>query len=125
MSVSWSKEQLERVTSEIAAHPVDSGRCARLARELLPIARELDPRARGLVIRANTAQVRYPCFGPKVPETLWWFHRVTIEVQAHCVDALTGALGTLRANYIGAHFRNDSNELWIDERDPNLEDLCL
>ncbi|MCB9760483.1 MAG: hypothetical protein H6739_11645 [Alphaproteobacteria bacterium] len=124
MSVDWPPDKAEQIDSLIDAHPVESGRCASLARSILPIAREQDADAQGVIVKANAAQTRYPCMKPRI-HGVWWFHHVTLGVEGHFVDALTGTQGTERAHYLTTHFSNAPGELRFDESDPDLEQTWL
>lgn len=123
MAVPWSPT-LARQVHELVADYAVSDPCAELSRRLLPMAREQDPDALGLVVRANTAQVRYPVVKPRGTR-LWWFYHVTVHVDQHCVDALTGASGTPDTLYFETHFDNQPGDLRFDDSDPDLEDPCL
>lgn len=92
-------------------HPVQSGRCAVAARGILPIGRERDPRS--LIWRLEPAEGRYVV--PRVKlDALWYFH-VTVETDAHCLDALTGVGGTPRASYLDEHWTHSDAILWTEE----------
>ena len=42
-----------------------------------------------------------------------WFHHFTVEVAAHCVDALTGADGTPRSAYLDKHWTETDAISWV------------
>lgn len=119
VAVAWTSAQEAEVERLLRAHPAATGRCASLARDLLPIARGRDADAHGLLIRPKPGQGRYV-----VPRagTHRWFHHVTVGVEAHCVDALTGKAGTERGQYLPRHWRHP-DALCVERSD--LEDPCL
>jgi hypothetical protein len=126
MAVMWTTAQREHVEDRLAARPLGASHwCVALAREILPIARERDIAARGLVIRPAFGLVRYPTMRSRNRAAPPWFHHVTVAVDGHGVDALTGANGTDLAAYLTTHFENTPGDLCFDERDANLEDPCL
>lgn len=104
MAVPWTAPQESRVRSLIDSHPVGSGRCRDLATAILPIARERDDAAAALKIRPMSRLMRFVV--PRVPLEEPWSYHVTTTVEAHCVDALTGAAGTERVDYLHAHFEH-------------------
>ena len=55
---------------------------------------------------------------PKLELGQRWFHHFTVEVEAHCVDALTGASGTPRSEYLDEHWLETDAISWtpISER---------
>lgn len=119
MAIPWTGPQSDRVGALIGAHPPDGGRCADLARAILPIARDLDGNAHGCVIRPLPGHGRY--VAPRVGGTMWR-HHVTVGVAAHFVDALTDVPGTPSADYPDAHWLH-ADALSIKPDD--LEDPCL
>lgn len=119
MPIRWSRVQLQQVSALIDAHPVRSGECADLARRILPVARERDAAAAGMVIRPLPDHGIYVV--PRVGGTRWR-HHVTVAAENHCVDALTGAPGTPRGDYLEQHW-SYAEELSMELDD--LEDPCL
>jgi hypothetical protein len=101
--VSWTPSQRVVVERVLREHPPASGRCAQAARTVLPHAIELDADAGALVIE--------PTEGIYVETTHEyggrpWFHHVTVDVQAHRVDAMTGVDGHPAASYVRSFFRH-------------------
>jgi len=119
MAVEWSPAQVARVEEAITQHPADSGQCADLARRIVPIGQERDPDAHALLIRPRPRRGRYVL--PRIGH-LRWQHHVTSSVEAHCVDALTGASGMERENYLEA-FLEFADDLRVERTD--LEDSWL
>lgn len=115
MSVSWNSAQLPLVEGAIAAHPAQSGRCAELARELLPIALKIDPESHVRVIRPVPGGGRFVL--PRAGHPGWRYH-VTTAVAQHLVDALTGPSGCDADRYLEIHFEYPEallNERWTME----------
>lgn len=97
----------------LARHGIQSGRCEEAAREMLPIGRERDRDARAW--RLFPREGRYVV--PKVRlERPWYFH-VTVEAEAHYVDALTGAYGTPSGQYLVEHWNEADAIRWIAEQE--------
>ena len=127
MAVSWSPARTRRIDALLKDYTLASP-CAEVARRLLPIAREHDLGSRGLIVRANAGQTRYGILRPggQAPDQdLWWHYHVTVLVEQHCVDVLTGTPGTARDGYLETHFDNHAGDLRFDESDPDLVDSCL
>ena len=90
----------------------------------MPIAAQLDATARGRLIQPD------PVLAPRarfvVPKrcrlTSRWFHHVTVEVSAHCVDVLTGSDGCEVSTYLDTHFEY-ADVLRFDDVDLSREDL--
>ncbi len=57
---------------------------------------------------------------PKLKPERPWFHHITVEVEAHLVDALTGADGTPRSSYLEQHWTETDALRWEQKEDrPN------
>lgn len=97
--IAWTSDQRARVEQVLTSYPVASGRCESVAWEILPIGRERDPSGLYVV--------------PRVELTQFWFHHFTVELDAHCVDALTGADGTPRSTYLGEHWTETDAISWV------------
>lgn len=119
MAISWTPRQLEQVVDLIEAHPARIGRCADLARRILPIARDVDPRAHGVVIRPLPGRGWF--VEPRIGGTMWR-HHVTVAAEMHVVDALTGAAGMERERYREAHWVHADD---LSFKPDDLEDPCL
>lgn len=100
----WRHDQRSRVNDAIVAHPIESGRCADLSRQIRPDALALDPGARAIAIRPQQRTMRY--VATKHPAGTRWFHHVTTHVLAHRVDALTGADGIQSGEYLSTFFEH-------------------
>lgn len=125
MPVHWSHSHRANVEHLIDTHPVTTSDCAVLGRKLLPIARQHETAAHAMVIRADTRQSRFACIKPRHPDVKrHWYHHVTIAVDGHGVDALSGADGTPLEDYLHEHFVN-VRDLWLDDTDPDLQDPLL
>lgn len=97
MSIDWSEIQRTAVEGALSRYPAESHECREAARLLLPIARERDAGARAWRLRPREGRYIVPM---RSVGRDWFFH-VTVETEAHCVDALTGVAGTPRAAYAG------------------------
>ncbi len=111
MSIEWTPGQRERVQALLTKHPVPSARCEAAARGILPIGRERDGTAQ--IWRLDPAEGRYVV--PRVRLKFPWFYHLTVETEAHCVDALTGVDGTSRATYLDEHWTEVDAILWNAE----------
>jgi hypothetical protein len=124
VAVDWKPEERARVEQAIARNPVDSGRCAVLARRVLSIGLERDPSSCARHIRPRTA-ARYVV--PKLDPSPRWGSHTYAEVHAHGVDALTGAPGTAAAAYLEQHWKYAEllvvEEVDADKIDPGLQEL--
>lgn len=106
MTIGWSPEARRAVAAALAKHPVRSGRCADAAREVLPFALQHDPVAQPNLVRPGPKAPRASYVLPRgVLPTPRWTHHVTVGVEAHCVDSLTGPDGTAREGYLTEHFQ--------------------
>ncbi|MBP8809740.1 MAG: hypothetical protein KBG48_08090 [Kofleriaceae bacterium] len=108
MAIAWTVEQRVRVQRVLRECPVDSGRCEQAASRICPIARERDPSATRW--RMTPAEGRFVL--PAEPEVGRWYFHVTVEAEAHCVDALTGPGGTMRSEYLERHWRHGDAIRW-------------
>lgn len=123
MSIDWTDTERLRVEQGIADHPIDSGRCAALARVVHGVAKPRDPDVRGVQIRP-----RMPArwLVPKHPHVPYWFSHTLVETQEHDVDALTGPDGHRADAYLETywhfHARIDARTVDLATIDPGIED---
>lgn len=96
--IRWKPDQKRRVATVLRSHPRTSDRCARAAEAILPIALEVDGAAHARVIEPEGAVYVQP-----KDLDVRWFHHVTVSVDTHHVDALTGPPGHDQATYL-EHF---------------------
>jgi hypothetical protein len=102
------------VERALGENPIESARCAEAARAVLPIARERSEGAEAVVILPRVGRFVVP---RNVTPTPRWFHHVSVIVEAHHVDALTGPDGCPAPEYLARHFlyptylREDSVDL--------------
>lgn len=101
MAVKWTKSQRESVQRVLSRHPVQSNRCEDAARSIVTISRQRDPDAQ--VWRLFPVEGIYVVPRVKVGPPYWREH-FTVEVEAHCVDALTKVDGCSRASYLDEHW---------------------
>jgi hypothetical protein len=113
MAIAWSTDQRSRVDRVLATYPVASGRCESAAWEILPIGHERDSLAQ--VWKLIPTEGKYVV--PKVGQELFWHHHFTVEVDAHCVDALTSADGAPRVTYLEDHWLDADAISWVAERE--------
>lgn len=102
MATEWTPEERAAVDAAMAAFPVESGKCAALARVVFAEGRRRDAETKGLQIRPKSA-ARYIL--PKTPRVAFWHSHTYVETHAHAVDALTGTSGCEAASYLGEHWR--------------------
>ena len=100
--VPWTEADRRRVEEALARHPIESGRCATAAGEVLPLARGLDRDSRLLKLLPRGAARYVVCKRDGVP---YFRHPVLVEVSTYDVDALTGADGIAAADYLEAHWQ--------------------
>lgn len=92
--------------------PVASGHCDRAAVRIEVIARERDPAAKRW--RITPIEGRFVL--AKHPDARGWYFHDTVEVDAHCVDALTGVDGVARTAYEGHCWEDPSALAWQELR---------
>lgn len=101
VGLDWSTTEQGEIERGIGRHPVESGRCAALARVVHVIAQPRDPDVSGLqVLPKSAARFVVPKHDPK-PR---WGSHTLVETRRHCVDALTGASGTIAEMYLSDHW---------------------
>jgi hypothetical protein len=112
--IAWIPDQRARVERVLASYPLASGRCESAAWEILPIGRERDPEAQ--VWQLLPTEGIYVV--PRAKLSQFWFHHFTVEVDVHCVDALTGVDGAPRATYLDEYWTEVDAISWnaIEER---------
>jgi hypothetical protein len=103
MSIRWAPDARDAVDTILIAHPAPSGRCFHAARAIHPIACHLDPRARAWKVTPRVGRF----IVPKRDIGQRWFHHITVEVDDHGVDALTGPDGTPWPDYLPTHWLHD------------------
>ena len=101
MGIRWSRSQRDAVGVALIEHPAPSGRCFHAARAILPLAQRVDPVARPWKITPSAGRF----VAPRSDVELRWFHHITVQADAHAVDALTGADGTAWPNYLPHHWQ--------------------
>lgn len=101
MGIRWSRSQRDAVQAVLTEHPAPSGRCFHAAREILPHARHIDPDAQPWKITPVAGRFVVP----RGDMELRWFHHITVQADAHAVDALTGVEGTRWPEYLPRHWQ--------------------
>lgn len=114
MAIAWNQSQRLLVERALADYPVSSGRCESAAWAILPACREQD--SGSVVWRLSPTEGRY--LSPKAEVGGPWYHHVTVELLAHCVDSLTGADGTSRSSYLEEHWQYPDAISWNLEEEP-------
>jgi hypothetical protein len=109
MAIDWTTDQRAKVDRVLERYPVTSGRCESAAWEILPIGRQCDPHAQ--IWQLVPDEGLYVV--PRLEQDVFWFHHFTVEVEAHCVDALIGSDGTSRAEYLARHWTDTDAISWI------------
>ena len=117
MSIRWTEAQRRRVQEVLDRHPIQSGRCAETARQLLPVAMSVDASARARLLRPKDdapfiLSLEYGHF----------YHHVATEMIAHMVDALSGSDGVHAPSYLSQYWRYPTE---IEIIDADLGDLSL
>lgn len=110
MAVSWSKVQRRRVASAVRRYPCALSRCGDLAVYVLPHAVQVDGSAEILEITPVGGE---RCVIQARADVRPWAWHYTVAVEAHLVDALTGADGMDRSAYL-AHCWLDPTLLKIE-----------
>lgn len=123
MAIPWNDTNRLSVAQAIADHPIDSGRCAALARRVLAVANPGDPAARGVQLKPR-APARY--LVPKHPDVPYWCSHTLVETREHDVDAITGPDGHRADAYLESfwHFpdRIEARTVDVATIDPGIED---
>lgn len=123
MAIPWNDTNRLSVAQAIADHPIDSGRCAALARRVLAVANPGDPAARGVQLKPR-APARY--LVPKHPHVPYWCSHTLVETREHDVDAITGPDGHRADAYLESfwHFpdRIEARTVDVATIDPGIED---
>jgi len=102
MGIRWSRAERDAVEAALIEHPAPSGRCFHAARAILPLAQRVDRDAKPWKI--TPAAGRF--VAPRGDMELRWFHHITVQVDAHAVDALAGPDGTAWSDYLPLHWQN-------------------
>lgn len=104
MGVGWNDQERADVEDAIERYPVESGRCAALARVVSRVGRARDPQTRGLQITPRQGSAaRFVV--PKHPAPPRWGSHTFVETHAHAVDALTGVDGCAESIYLASHWQ--------------------
>lgn len=111
MAIAWNASQAERVAAVLTENPIDSARCGTAARTIHPIGRERD--SASMVWQLWPREGRYVV--PRATLRRPWYYHCTVEVESHCVDALTGVPGTSRADYVREHWKEDAIKWVVDD----------
>lgn len=114
MAIDWKSERAG-VENLLARFPPESNQCDKLCSELLLHAARVDEQAHALRVEPTAEFLKTirrgapACVVPwkRLPMGTMWQEHWTTAVQEHCADALTGADGTLRADYLRTHFQYD------------------
>jgi hypothetical protein len=109
VAVNWTESQRARVQRVLSRHPIESNRCENAARSIVTIGREREPAAQ--VWRLYPVEGIYVVPKVKVGPPYWREH-FTVEVEAHCVDALTRVDGCPRASYLDDHWTETDALRW-------------
>lgn len=124
MGLPWKVQQRERVEEAMIRFPVDSGKCAALARAVIAVARVNDAEASGVQVNARKP-ARYIL--PKHPKVNFWHSHTLVRTLSHHVDALTGADGCVEASYLETHWNYPEclvmTDVDVDEIDPGVQDV--
>src|SRR5262249_29944221 len=103
MAIQWALDARDAVDAVLSAHPAASGRCFNEAKAIHPIAGTLNPQARAWKVTPRVGRFVVP----KRDLGQRWFHHITVEADAHGVDALTGPDGTSWPDYLSTHWLHD------------------
>ena len=116
MAIGWTLPEAAEVGAVLAKYHVDTGECLAAARTIHPMAIARD--AGSTVWQLWPAEGRYVV--PRAKLKRPWYYHATVEVEAHCVDALTGVPGTHRDDYATAHWKFDALKWIIDDLEEAL-----
>jgi hypothetical protein len=123
MSVAWEPAERAEVETAVARFPLQSGRCAALARAVASVGRRRDEKTRGKQIKPVGA-ARFVV--PKEPLERQWYSHTFAETHAHAVDALTGADGCASGDYLATHWEFPTHlrvtELDLTTVDPGIQE---
>lgn len=124
MPVNWTDEERSDVDLAIARHPLESGRCAALARAVFAVGVRRDERTAGRQVRPRHSAARFVL--PRKPLRRHWGTHTFAETHRHAVDALTKTDGCPADEYLGAHWQYPDAlaiyEVDLETIDPGIED---
>lgn len=123
MSLEWDAGETQSIESAIRQHPVDSGRCAALARRVYTVAQSRDADTHGLQVRPKKP-ARFVV--PRIDSPPRWSSHTLVSTRAHAVDALTGTPGCLLDDYLAQHWEYPDQLTTHDvdpfDVDPGIQD---
>ncbi|MBK8213704.1 MAG: hypothetical protein IPK71_08135 [Myxococcales bacterium] len=118
MSVDWNDDERSEVEGAIKRFPVESGKCAALARVVARVGISRDPSTRGRQIKPRGA-ARFVV--PKHSDPPRWVSHTFVDTHRHVVDALTGASGCPSASYLATHWEY-ADALTVQDVDVEMVD---
>ena len=125
MAVDWTAEERPKIDAAIHSHPLDSGRCAALARAVFAVGIQRDPETRGRQVRPKDSAARFVV--PKVPLKRRWGTHTFTEAHGHAVDALTKSDGCAADEYLRTYWQYPEFLLLhgvdLESVDPGIEDV--
>jgi hypothetical protein len=125
MAIEWTENERATVEDGIRRYPVESGRCAALARVVFAVGRERDAATRGLQVHPlKKSAARFVV--PKVAHPPRWGSHTFVEAHERAVDALTGAEGCPAPAYLATHWEYadhlEVHEVDVDAVDPGIQE---
>ena len=123
MALDWESTETTALGIAMGNHPIESGRCAALARRVMEVATPRDSGAHGLQVRPrSSARFVVPKHTPK-PR---WNSHTLVSTRSHCVDALSGIPGCPDTEYLATHWeypdQHVTSKVDVYEIDPGIED---
>ncbi len=122
MALTWSDDELVAIERAMKSHPIESGRCAALARRVFELAERTDSSTHGLQVLPKTP-ARFVV--PKLPHPPLWYSHTLVSTRHHRVDALTRAPGCEEASYLERHWEYPEalrvDRVDVYEIDPGIE----
>lgn len=110
MAVGWTDAERAEVEQGLLTHPIESGRCAALARLIAQVAIAGGREVSGHQVRPVAG--RYVV--PKHPNPPQWASHTFAGTEAHAVDVLTSSTGTLRDRYLAQHWEHPEYLALVD-----------
>jgi len=123
--VDWTEAERAELEQALGRHPVESGRCAAVARVVVRVGRARDPGSSGRQVRPRDGSAaRFVV--PRQRLARRWGSHTYGKSHGHAVDALTGATGCEASRYLHDHWQFvdflDVVDVDVELVDPGIEE---
>jgi hypothetical protein len=124
VTVPWEENERAEVSAALTRFPIESGKCAALARVVTRVGLARDPQTRARLITPRSA-ARFVV--PKLPRPPIWASHTFAETHGHAVDALTAIDGCPAGEYLARHWEHvDALSVATvapDDIDPGIQEV--